>query len=179
MLETGLWAPSAHNRQPWRFAVLTGNEEKRRLAEGMGAAFRRDLLADGLPEEKVQFQVDRSRSRILGAPAVVVLCLTLVDMDVYPDRRRRRAEFRMALQSVALAGGQILLAAHGEGLGGVWVCAPLFAPEAVSESLALPPDWEPQGMLLLGYPAAVPAARERKRLNEVSLFISGPEQPDD
>ncbi len=177
VLETGTWAPSAHNRQPWRFAVLTGPAEKARLAEKMGAAFRRDLEADGLPESQIQLLVERSHRRIAGAPAVVVLCLTTLEMDVYPDVKRRRAEFRMALQSAALAGGQILLAAHGEGLGGVWVCAPLFAPGEVSAALGLPEDWEPQAMLLLGYPETIPPPRTRKSLEEIARFLStaGPE----
>jgi coenzyme F420-0:L-glutamate ligase/coenzyme F420-1:gamma-L-glutamate ligase len=139
----------------------------------MGAAFRKDLLADGLAVEAVEQQVGRSQARILQAPAVVVLCLTMAEMDHYSDRRRQRAEFRMALQSVALVGGQLLLAAHGEGLGGVWVCAPLFAPQAVAEALLLPADWEPQGMLLLGYPESVPSARPRKSLDDIILFIDG------
>ena len=35
----------------------------------------------------------------------------------------------MGTQSVALAGLQLLLAAHAEGLGGTWICWPLFAPD--------------------------------------------------
>ncbi len=34
VLEAGRWAPSAHNRQPWRFAVIT--DPARRVASGAG-----------------------------------------------------------------------------------------------------------------------------------------------
>jgi len=171
LLETGTLAPSAHNRQPWRFAVLTTLEAKTRLADAMGADFRRDLLADGLPHAEIEIQVARSRARICDAPVVIMLCLTMTSMDTYPDEKRQRAEYLMATQSVAMAGGTILLAAHAEGLGGVWVCAPLFAPDTVRRALALPLDWEPQGMLLLGYPAKVPEARERKLLKEIAVLL--------
>jgi F420 biosynthesis protein FbiB-like protein len=171
VLETGTYAPSAHNRQPWRFAVLTTPAVKTRLADTMGADFRRDLRADGLSPEEIKKQITRSHARICEAPVVILLCLTLTDMDTYPDEKRRHAEYVMATQSVALAGGTILLAAHAEGLGGVWVCAPLFAPDTVRRALSLPPDWEPQGMLLMGYPAVVPEARGRKPLEEVSFFV--------
>ncbi len=171
LLETGTFAPSAHNRQPWRFAVLTTPEAKTRLADAMGADFRRDLLADGLSLDEVETQVARSRARICEAPVVIMLCLTMTDMDPYPDEKRQRAEYLMATQSVAMTGGTILLAAHAEGLGGVWVCAPLFLPDTVHRALSLPLDWEPQGMLLAGYPAKVPEARARKPLDQVAFFV--------
>ncbi len=75
----------------------------------------------------------------------------------------------MATQSVALAGGTILLAAHAEGLGGVWVCAPLFAQETVRRVLDLPADWLVQGMILLGYPAKIPEPRPRRAYEDLVL----------
>ena len=177
VLETGTFAPSAHNRQPWRFAVLTTPAAKTHLADAMGEDFRRDLRADGLSPEAVENQLTRSRTRLLEAPVVILLCLTMTDMDTYPDEKRHRAEYLMATQSVALVGGTILLAAHAEGLGGVWVCAPLFAPDTVRRALSLPPDWEPQGMLLVGYPAKVPEARARKAVEEVTFFVNPPLTP--
>jgi F420 biosynthesis protein FbiB-like protein len=170
ILETGARAPSAHNRQPWRFAVLTAAADKTRLADALAAELRRDLTADGVAPDIIEKDTARSRGRIIRAPLAIVLCLTMIEMDTYPDARRQRAEFRMALQSVALAGGQLLLAAHAEGLAGVWVCAPLFVPETVRDTLHLPGDWEPQGMLLIGYPASSPKERERKPIHEIAIF---------
>ena len=46
-----------------------------------------------------------------------------------------------------------LRAAHAEGLGACWLCAPLFVPDLVRRTLALPADWEPQGLLTVGWPA--------------------------
>ncbi len=171
ILETAVYAPSAHNRQPWRFVVVQTREAKTKLADQMGTAFRGDLMADGVPEAQANEQVERSRCRILEAPLVAVLCLDLAEMDAYPDERRRKAEHIMAVQSAALAGGTLLLAAHAEGLGGVWVCAPLFAPEAVRQSLELPAGWEPQGMLLIGFPAKISEFRPRRAIGEVCRFV--------
>jgi F420 biosynthesis protein FbiB-like protein len=153
VLEAGCWAPSAHNRQPWRFAVLTDPARRASLARVMGARFRSDLLADGLPTQEVERQVTRSYERIGSAPALVVLCLSMTDMDLYPDARRQDAERIMAIQSVALAAQNILLMAHAEGLGACWMCAPLFCPDVVRDELALPDDWEAQSLLTLGFPA--------------------------
>jgi nitroreductase len=77
----------------------------------------------------------------------------------------------MAVQSVAAAGLQLLLAAHAEGLGGVWACWPLFAQKTIQKTLKLPETWEPQGMFFLGYPEFVPEIRDRKSVECVSLFL--------
>lgn len=171
ILETATYAPSAHNRQPWRFAVLTSQAAKTRLADEMGTDFQRDLLADGVPPSEADQMVSRSRQRIVEAPVVVLLCQDPTLGDEYPDAARQRAEYIMGLQGVTLAGGTLLLAAHAEGLGGVWVCAPLFAQDTVRQALALPEKWEPQGMLLLGHPAKIPSPRRRRPVEEVALYL--------
>lgn len=170
VLATALQAPSAHNRQPWRFAVLTTAAAKERLALALGADFRRGLLADGLSRADAEAQAARSEARLRSAPALVALCQDTSVGDAYPDPLRRRAEHIMGVQSVALAGGTLLLAAHAAGLGGVWMCAPLFAPETTRRALDLPPSWEPQALILLGYPALTPPQRARLTLDDVAKF---------
>ncbi|MBP8947240.1 MAG: nitroreductase family protein [Candidatus Promineofilum sp.] len=153
LLTAATWAPSAHNRQPWRFAILEDGATKARLAAAMGERLRRDLAADGLDAAAIARDAGRSYARISGAPLLILLCLTLADMDAYPDARRRDHETTMAIQSAAMAGQNLLLAAHALGLGACWLCAPLFCPDVVVETLALPPDWQPQGLITVGYPA--------------------------
>ena len=153
LLEAARWAPSAHNRQPWRFVVMVEPEPRLRLAAAMGERFRRDLLANGLGADEAERQVVRSVARIGGAPAAVAVFLSMADMDRYPDERRQGLERDMAVQSVALAVQNILLMAHAQGLGACWMCAPLFCPDVVRETLGLPFDWEAQALLTVGYPA--------------------------
>lgn len=160
LLEAATWAPSAHNRQPWRFAVLTQTADKERLAQAMGARLRADRTADGDEPADIERDVARSYARLTGAPVLIVVCLSMTDMDHYPDLRRARNEWLMAAQSTAMAAQNLLLLAHAEGLAGCWICAPLFAPELVRETLALPPDWEPQGLITMGQPAE---SREKNR----------------
>ncbi len=152
ILNAARWAPSAHNRQPWRFTILTPFHWKDRLARAMGDRLRRDRLADGDAVATIEQDVARSYARITGAPAVIVVALDMSDMDRYPDDRQR-AEHMMAVQSTAMATQNLLLAAHAEGLGACWMCAPLFCPDVVKEALALPEGWEPQAIVTLGKPA--------------------------
>jgi F420 biosynthesis protein FbiB-like protein len=153
LLEAAIHAPSAHNRQPWRFAVITTPEMRERLAVAMGAKLRTDLMRDGATPELIEKDTARSYSRITGAAALIVVCLSLIDMDHYPDPIRAHHEYLMAAQSTAMAAQNILLAAHEAGLGACWMCAPLFCPETVCETLGLPADWQPQALLTVGYPA--------------------------
>ncbi|MBK8784128.1 MAG: nitroreductase family protein [Anaerolineales bacterium] len=176
ILYTATYAPSAHNRQPWRFIVLTDPSAKKHLSDAMTEEFQRDLEQDNLTPDEVTKRVNKSRERINGAPVVIILCVDMSEMDNYPDERRRKAEYIIGIQSAANAGMQLLLAAHAEGLGGVWVCSPMFAQEIVQEALNISNMWEPQAMFLLGYPVEIPAFRGRKPIEEVVEFSISEEQ---
>lgn len=169
VLAAAAWAPSAHNRQPWRLAVITDPARRDTLAQAMGQRFRTDLQADGLPAEQIERQVARSYERISTAPALIVLCLSMADMDRYPDSRRQQAEQIMAVQSVALAAQNLLLTAYAETLGACWICAPLFCPDVVREALDLPEDWEAQALITLGYPAEQPV-RDRQPIETKTIW---------
>jgi F420 biosynthesis protein FbiB-like protein len=169
LLELAVWGPSAHNRQPWRFTVVTQKETQERLASAMGARLRDDLTADGVPAEVIKKDAARSYARITGAAALICLSMTLEDMDDYPDHIRAANERIMAIQSAAMAGQNLLLAAHHVGLGACWMCAPLFCPDVVIETLDLPAHWEPQSLITLGFPAEE-RHRERRPMEEVTLW---------
>lgn len=171
LLTAAAWAPSAHNRQPWRFVVIEQLRLKKRLARAMGKKLRADLTADGLPNEAIDKDVSRSFRRITGAPALILVTLTVADMDIYPDERRQQHEWLMAVQSAAMAGQNLMLAAHAHGLGSCWMCGPLFSPEVVRKTLKLPADWQPQGLITIGYPAEAPE-KDRWPLEDVVLFLS-------
>ena len=96
LLEAATRAPSAHNRQPWRFAIIEDEGTRARLADAMNVVLRADLAADGLPAEEIEAQAARRRARLTRAPLLILLCMTMADMDPYPDQKRQRAEWIMA-----------------------------------------------------------------------------------
>ena len=161
VLEAARWAPSPHGRQPWRFAVLTHAEPKLRLAEAMGDEWRRQLAFDGQDAATIELRRRKSHERIVRAPAIVVPCLYLADLDVYPDADRNAAEATMAIQSLGCAVQNMLLMAYSLGLDGGWMCAPLFCPEVVAGALGLDRALTPHALITLGYAAADPQRRER------------------
>ncbi len=171
MVRAATRAPSAHNRQPWRFHVVRAAPDKARLAAKMGDRLQADRARDGDDMVAIRQDVARSSGRIIGAPVVIAVCLTLEDMDSYPDDRRNHAEFLMAVQSTAMAAQILLLKAEAHGLGACWMCAPLFCGETVKQALNLPASWQPQGLMLLGWPAEPGRVRERKPLTDIVTGI--------
>jgi F420 biosynthesis protein FbiB-like protein len=169
LLRAAVSAPSAHNRQPWRFVIITDAAAKEKLARAMGQRLAADRTRDGDDAEAIRLDVERSFARITGAPVVILVALTVGEMDAYPDAARREAEFLMAAQSTAMATQNLLLAAHAEGLGACWLCAPLFCPDTVRAALGLAADLHPQGLVTLGYPAQPGRERPRKPLADVML----------
>jgi coenzyme F420-0:L-glutamate ligase / coenzyme F420-1:gamma-L-glutamate ligase len=171
LLEAAISAPSAHNRQPWRFAVLKNAAVKERLARTMGDRLRDDRSRDGDATALIEQDVARSIARITGAPVGIVVCLTMEEMDTYPDARRAAAEHQMAVQGTAMAMQNLLLAAHAAGLGASVMCAPLFCPDVVRAALALPPQWEPQSLITFGFPANAGKPFRRRSLHELVCVV--------
>ncbi len=170
ILETTTWSPSAHNQQPWRFVVMESTEIRERLGAALGKRLEQALISEGMDAETAHGRSERSRLRIAGAPLGILLCLDAEAIPFEENIERRAHEYQMAVQSVALAGGTLLLAAHAEGLEGVWLCAPLFQPELVRQVLDLPESWHPQGLLLVGTPDEQPQPRSRLPWQDVTVF---------
>jgi len=170
VLEAARWAPSPHGRQPWRFAIVTRVETKVRLAERMGAAWQRNLEMDGQDTAVVNTRLEKSRQRILSAPVIILPCLDLEDLDRYPDEQRQADETTMAIQSIGAAIQNMLLMAYDLGLDAGWMCAPLFCPQVVCDTLSLDIRLIPQAMIIIGYAAADPKRRERLPLSSLVIY---------
>jgi coenzyme F420-0:L-glutamate ligase / coenzyme F420-1:gamma-L-glutamate ligase len=170
LLRAASLAPSAHNNQPWRFVVLTKEPAKTRVRNAMLEKFRETLEAEKYNREEVEKQLEHAEEVFDRAPAGVIICMSVSDMQHHTDPNRSEGEYLMAVQSAALAGGQLLLAAQAEGLGACWVCSPLFTQKAVRQALDLPEDWEPQALIQLGFPDEMPGPRSLLSLEELVLW---------
>ena len=171
VLEAARWAPSPHGRQPWRFVVLTRQASKERLADFMGETWQNNLEMDGQEAKIVNIRLEKSRQRILQAPALIIPCLYLEDLDHYPDEQRQSDETTMAIQSLGAAIQNMLLTAYDLGLDGGWMCAPLFCPEVVCQALDLDTHLIPHALITLGYAAADPKRRERRPLSSLIVHF--------
>jgi coenzyme F420-0:L-glutamate ligase/coenzyme F420-1:gamma-L-glutamate ligase len=168
ILEAASFAPSAHNAQPWRFVVLTQDEQKNSLANAMAQVWLKELEMDRIPKNIRWATVNRSIERFMAAPVLIVACLTMENMDRYPDDERQRNERDLAVHSIAAAVQTLLLAAHAKGLGACWYCAPVFCKTEVRRALGIPDTVEPQALVTLGYSDESPKVPSR---NSFESFV--------
>ena len=147
-----------------RLLVVKDPGSRSDLGAALTRKMRADMEAAGSSEPDIEARVVRSLDRLERAPLVIVLC-----RETTAVKDRTPEEIMMAVQSTALAGLQLLLAAQAEGLGGTWVCWPLFAPHEASVALNLPRTWEPQAMFFLGFPDESPIPRERATPEALTL----------
>ena len=166
ILATATFAPSAHNLQPWRFAVVATSVVKTRLGESLTNAMRADMQAEGASKSEIEARVVRSLRRLDEAPVVIILC-----RDVIAVNTNAIEETIMSIQSVAAAGLQLLLAAHAEGLGGNWICWPLYAQRETRQALELPDTWEPQAMFILGRANEAPKPKSVTSIEKITIQL--------
>jgi coenzyme F420-0:L-glutamate ligase/coenzyme F420-1:gamma-L-glutamate ligase len=167
LLQAACWAPSPHNVQPWRFTVLSRDEDKRRLADSMADRLATELREDGLAEDAIARQTHRSRERIVSAPVVILCSLTADGLVTFPDRRRTELEWQMAVQSVGAVLQTLFLLAWERGLGSCWMAAPMYCPDVVRTALDLPERYVPQALVLVGYSDGAGKVRPRRPLEEI------------
>lgn len=166
ILTTATFAPSAHNLQPWRFVIIKNPDVRTRLGLALTTKMRADMQAESADQSEIETRTSRSLRRIDEAPVIIMLC-----RDVTAVRVDTPEETIMNIQSTALAGMNILLAAQAEGLGANWICWPLYATRETQTTLNLPETWEPQAILIVGLAGEEPKEKVLKPLNQISVYI--------
>lgn len=166
-IEAAGWAPSPHGTQPWRFVVLESRATRERLAAAMAGTWRAQLAHDSQDAAEIERRVRNSVDRLVTPPLLLLLCRYLGDAHRYPDPDRQAAEATMATQSLGAAAQNLLLSLFAEGLDAGWMCAPLFCPDLIVETLALDPALEPHAFFPVGYAAKDPSRRPRRPVEEL------------
>jgi len=146
LLDCARLAPSASNRQPWRFVVLKDPSIKRKLR---GCAYGQHFVE--------------------SAPCMIVCC---VDLTVYAPSydggdEKLSGYLGECRFNSAIGTEHIVLAALAFGLGTCWIH--LFDPEKVHRLLGLPNTVAVVTLLALGYPAENPPPRPRVPLESIIL----------
>jgi nitroreductase len=151
ILTAAVQAPSAKNRQPWRFVVLEG-EARLRLSR---------LMLDAVEAARARGDSTGScepSARIIAAAPVTILVFNAA----YEHDGRIHDHSRYNAPDIQSIGGMIqtlLLAAHDLGVGSLWICDVLFAYEAIREWIGR--RQELVAAVSLGIAEESPAARPR------------------
>lgn len=171
ILEAARWAPSNHNRQPWKFIVMEDRAQIRELAEQVRLGMERKLQS--LPEVAAAHAAGLVQyGTFFAAAPVLILALhklpiaaaaALWESTPHPDLVSGEP------LSVAMAMQNLLLAAHALGLGACLMTAPLLA-DNLAELLQVPPGFAITGLIALGYPDGATPAPRRKSLEHIAEF---------
>ena len=180
LIEAAITAPSASNKQPWRFLVV---EDRVRITR-MAAAVRHatDVVASHIPDQNHEaFRAYGDYfTRFENAPAVIVpihramsVLTNLVDDDVEAGLRTtiRRMEEQSGLVGTSLALMNLLLMAHALGLGASGMTGPLVAEPALREILEVPEGWGIVAVVPIGWPAEDPVPTDRKPVDKVIRWL--------
>ncbi|MFW9999966.1 MAG: coenzyme F420-0:L-glutamate ligase [Candidatus Hodarchaeota archaeon] len=166
-IELACWAPSAHNGQFWRYIILERGKQRESLIDKMNEKFRKDLHKDRLSEAEIKKKVEKTRSKFLKAPFLILLCLDEQDLEKYQDIERMQNEFFLGIQSISSSATYLLLAFEIKKLAACWYCAPLFAKKIIKEALKLPKSYIPMAFFTVGYPIKAVKAPNRKKFKEI------------
>lgn len=139
LLDAARVAPSWKNMQCWRFIVVRDPEKKMALSES---------LHEGNPAVEA----------IKQAPVVIVQCADPMASGQIDGKEYYLLDAGIAMQ-------QLMLAAHDLGLGTCWVA--WFDEEKARAVCRVPSDYKVVAMTPLGVADREPAARPRRKLEEI------------
>ena len=170
IVTAGLCAPSAKNRQPWKFVVATGNAKQDALSV-MERGLEREKREPFLPESSGNLaDAEHTLKAMRQASAVIFVVNTLgAELSRVLTVDERVYEICNA-QSIGAAVQNMSLAAVELGLGGLWVCNTFFAQPELNEWLNT--GGELFAALAVGYAAESPSPRPRKPVSEAVEWIN-------
>ncbi|MDE7210328.1 MAG: nitroreductase family protein [Lachnospiraceae bacterium] len=197
IIQAGILAPSAKNRQPWKFVVVTGNAKTKMLA-AMQKGLAREKKEPLLPESALHLSgAEHTLSIMRQAPVTIFIMNVLAEKIgncVLGDAPKKEmggmlwqdtpekacgeqfsTEDRITeicnTQSIGAAIENMALAATDLGLGSLWICDTFFAQNELDEWLGA--EGELFAALTIGYADETPHARPRKSMEDVVEWRDG------
>lgn len=164
IIQAGALAPSSKNRQPWKFTVVTGNA-KEEMLEVFRQGLERERISPLLPESAGHLGGAAYTLEIMRQAPAVIFCIHTLGL---PLSQTLTVEERVSeicnVQSIGAALENMTLAAAGLGLGSLWICDTYFAQPELCRWL------QTEGLaaaMAIGYADEAPAARPRKKVDEM------------
>lgn len=176
MIDAAIYAPSASNRQPWRFIIVKDPTVRLSLAGCVQEAVDAttwDILS-GYEDEYRSYS--RSFSHFAQAPVLIIALVraaptlaVLLRSNTPSQERLSAMEVNGAIISVAMAVQNLLLSATDQGLGTCVMTGPLMAAESFARVLAVPEGWTILCMVCVGYSDESPLPIPKKTVEQVVI----------
>lgn len=165
ILKAGMQAPSAKNRQPWRFIVTTGKAKAEAL-DVMEKGLEREKISPLLPESAQHLQGAWQSLGIMRQAPVIIFVVNALGVEIGKSLTadERVSEICNA-QSIGAAMENMSLAAGEQGLGSLWICNTFFAQKELESWLNA--EGELYAAMAVGYADGKPLGGTRKRMQDV------------
>lgn len=180
IVELATMAPSASNKQMWRFIAVTNRQALQEMKDAVSRKLDEFMEWPEAREFADRLQAAKGWSTFFAEAPVTIVVLgepyeSAIDKLLEKrgwdrpaiDALRQRAD----IQSIGAAIENLSLAAHAMGYGTCWMVAPCIAGPEIKELLGIEPPWEIIALLPLGIPDEKPLPRPRKPLEEVLEFV--------
>lgn len=170
ILQAGIYAPSAKNRQPWRYYVYSG-EKKNVLLDVMEKGLVRERDAKKLlPNSQNGLPDAFNTLKIMREAPVLIIIENANGKSPYLgiDADDRVTEICDTL-SIGASVENILLKATELGYGTLWIANTCFAYEELVEFIKI--EGQLVGAISLGVPNEKPNQRPRKQFEDVVVFM--------
>lgn len=160
IIEAGTWAPNRYLTEPWRFFVISG-EGRTSLSKVM----ENIAIHSGIDvnSEEGKKKLEKERNKPFRAPVIIA-----VAADVTVNDKVLRIE---ELGAVYAAVENMLLAAHGLGLGGYWKTGKSCYDPIMKEFFELKEKDEILAFIYLGYADMEKKPTHKRPINELTKWI--------
>lgn len=151
LIEAAIQAPSSMGLEPWAFVVIDGADKLKQFSQRAKAHFAPQGLSDAGASRIRGMLADPNFNIFHDAPTLIVVCATNEDPQSAED--------------CCLAAQNLMLAAHGAGLGTcpIGFSRPWLRLPETKEELRIPPRYVPVFPLVVGRPAEHPLSHGRRK----------------
>jgi nitroreductase len=163
ILEAGILAPSAKNRQPWKFVVIT-NENKPEMIKTIKSGIENDGSGFFKKNPEVKSYVEYTVKIMEEAPVTLFVINTENNFLLNQTAGDKLVEMAN-IQSIGASIENMILAALEYGVGSLWICDIYFAYDELCKWLNT--DKQIIAALSFGYPDENPSPRPRKGMEEL------------
>ncbi|MDE7339849.1 MAG: nitroreductase family protein [Lachnospiraceae bacterium] len=169
IIKAGMLAPSAKNRQPWKYIVYCGSTKEELLDIMENGLIREERIEASLPLSKNGLPDAFHTLKIMRQAPVLIIILNTNGVSIFEKISvdERVTEICDSL-SIGASVENMLLRATELGIGSLWIANTCFAYKELVEYIGT--EHQLVGAVALGYADEFPNARPRKELEEVVEF---------
>ena len=154
IIQSAMLAPSAKNRQPWRFYILD-DKQKEDITNMM--------YQWGDEYKDIHTSIKGSANQMKTANKAI-----MVFTPNYHSKNKKIHYKKPDYLSLGAAIEHMNLKCFDLGLGCTWICDTLYVADEINEYLKLD-DLEQVSTLIIGYPEEIPGRRERFPMDKLLL----------